>query len=41
VAGCGDGTAKTYQNETNVKSYLILHRGFEKPTPEEVAAWNK
>jgi hypothetical protein len=24
-----------------LKSYLILHYGFEKPTPEEMGAWNK
>jgi len=24
-----------------VNNYLILHYGFEKPTPEEMGAWNK
>jgi len=24
-----------------VKNFLILHYGFAKPTPEEMAAWNK
>ena len=24
-----------------MKNYLILHYGFEKPTPEEMDAWNK
>ena len=24
-----------------MKNYLILHYGFEKPTPEEMGAWNK
>ncbi len=24
-----------------MKKFLILHYGFEKPTPEEMAAWNK
>jgi hypothetical protein len=24
-----------------VKHFLILHYGFEKPTPEEMGAWNK
>ena len=24
-----------------MKNYLILHYGFKKPTPEEMAAWNK
>jgi hypothetical protein len=27
--------------ETAVKNYLLLHYGFEKPTPEEMGAWNK
>jgi hypothetical protein len=24
-----------------MKNYLVLHYGFEKPTPEEMAEWNK
>lgn len=24
-----------------MKNYLILHYGFENPTPEEMGAWNK
>ena len=24
-----------------MKNYLILHYGFEKPTPEEMGSWNK
>ena len=24
-----------------MKNYLILHYGFEKPTPEDMAAWEK
>ena len=24
-----------------MKSYLILHYGFEQPSPEEMGAWNK
>ena len=24
-----------------MKKYLLLHYGFEKPTPEEMGAWNK
>ncbi len=28
-------------NETDVKNFLILHYGFEQPTPEEMGAWNK
>ena len=24
-----------------MKKFLILHYGFEKPTPEEMAAWNR
>ena len=24
-----------------MKQFLILHYGFEKPTPEEMAAWNR
>lgn len=24
-----------------MKNYLILHEGFEKPTPEEMEAWKK
>ena len=24
-----------------MKKYMILHYGFEKPTPEEMGAWNK
>ena len=24
-----------------MKNYLILHYGFEKPTPEQMGAWNK
>jgi len=24
-----------------MKNFLILHYGFEKPTPEEMGAWNK
>ena len=24
-----------------MKNFLILHFGFEKPTPEEMGAWNK
>ncbi len=24
-----------------MKKFLILHYGFEKPSPEEMAAWNK
>jgi hypothetical protein len=24
-----------------MKNYMILHYGFEKPTPEEMGAWNK
>jgi hypothetical protein len=29
------------RKETDVKNYLLLHYGFEKPTPEEMDAWNK
>ena len=24
-----------------MNDYLILHNGFEKPTPEQMGAWNK
>ncbi len=27
--------------ERDVKNFLVLHYGFEKPTPEEMGAWNK
>jgi len=27
--------------ERDVKNFMILHIGFEKPTPEEMAAWGK
>jgi len=27
--------------ERGVKDFLILHYGFEKPTPEEMGSWNK
>ncbi len=27
--------------ERDVKNFLLLHYGFEKPTPEEMGAWNK
>jgi hypothetical protein len=26
---------------TNMNNYLILHDGFEKPTPEQMGAWGK
>jgi hypothetical protein len=32
------GSAK---RETDVKTYLILHYGFEKPTADEMNAWKK
>ncbi len=38
VAGGGNGTAKNYKKETDVKNYLLLHYGFENPTPEEMGA---
>ena len=27
--------------ESDLTSFLILHYGFEKPTPEEMGAWNE
>ena len=35
--GCGE----TRMLKEDVKKYMILHYGFEKPTPEIMAAWNK
>ena len=29
------------KKETDVKNFLLLHYGFEKPTPEEMGAWTK
>jgi hypothetical protein len=29
------------EKEIDVKDFLILHYGFEKPTPEEMGEWNK
>jgi hypothetical protein len=31
----------TMLKETAMKKFLILHKGFEKPTEEEMAKWNK
>jgi len=41
VAGGDNGTVKNNKKETDLKNYLLLHYGFEKPTPEEMGAWNK
>ena len=27
--------------EIDMKNFMILHYGFERPTPEEMGAWNK
>jgi len=35
-----NGTAQKYKKEPDVKNYLLLHYGFEKPTLEEMGAWN-
>jgi hypothetical protein len=32
---------KTTKKERDVKNYLLLHYGFEKPTPEIMEAWGK
>ena len=29
------------QQEGDMKKFMLLHFGFEKPTPEIMAAWNK
>ena len=34
------GTQKNDEKETAMKNYLILHYGFEQPTPEDMQAWN-
>ena len=36
-----DGPPNDEEMETDVKSFLVLHYGFEKPTPEEMGAWNQ
>jgi hypothetical protein len=33
--------ARTNEEEIDVANYMILHYGFEKPTPEEWDGWNK
>jgi len=35
------GRQQTNYKERDVKKYMILHYGFEKPTPEIMAAWGK
>src|SRR5437899_12069885 len=41
VTNDGDRQPSTNKKERTMKKFVLLHYGFEKPTPEIMAAWGK